>query len=189
MLAAFTFKVSDLIAKPGLSNQWGWAGRCKAEIETEIEEGFLLNRLDAELSVVNFWDFYLGTHHIISNFYNQPAALELEQKLAAAQAQKDDTSDDAMMMTYHPKGENVTTELLGITVGLQPQKYELWRAFLTLHFGRPDLIGRISCSWSGFALPSISGVEIPNESEFLKQQRPYLILGDVTFAFSAKPLP
>jgi hypothetical protein len=79
-------------------------------------------------------------------------------------------------------------ETLGVNFGLRPQRYELFRTFVTLHFGRPDLIGRIITSFVGFAASSEGGLHIPNYNEFL-EGRPYLILDDSSIVFSAKPLP
>jgi hypothetical protein len=79
-------------------------------------------------------------------------------------------------------------ETLGVTVGLRPQRYELFRTFVTLHFGRPDLIGRIISDFVGFATSTANALIIPTYNEFL-ERRPYLILGDSSIVFSAKPLP
>ena len=79
-------------------------------------------------------------------------------------------------------------ETIGVTIGLRPQKYELFRTFVTLHFGRQDLIGRIIIPFVGFAASSGSGLIIPTYDEFL-EGRPYLILDDSSIVFSAKPLP
>jgi hypothetical protein len=50
MIAAFTFNLSDLVARLEETNQWKWHGRCKAEIG-EIS----LNRLNAELTVPKYF--------------------------------------------------------------------------------------------------------------------------------------
>jgi hypothetical protein len=186
MNAVFTFKVSDLIAGLTRSNQWEWHGHCKAEIESSI------NHLKAELSVNNISECDLVTRHIVANFdRKQAVASELEQELSAAQT---DGTKDAMLITYWPaiaydadRTPPTTEEFLGIEIGLRSEKYELFRAFLTLHFGRPDLIGRITCSFYGFA-PSQPGLRIPTKSEFLKG-RPYFALDDSSLVFSATPLP
>jgi hypothetical protein len=158
------------------SNQWEWHGPCKADIQ-----GAFLDHLKADLSVENISECDLVTPHILANFEKQPAALELQQELSAAQA---DGTTDAMILVTRPEYK----EFLGVNIGLRAQKYEVLRTFLTLHFGRTDLIGRISYSFSGFAAePSKGGLRIPSESEFLNG-RPYFVLDDSSLVFSANPL-
>ena len=180
MIAVFTFDLSDLQASTK-NNQWIWYGRCKAEI------GGGFSQLNSELSVTNISECDLVGRHVVANFSEQPAALELQQELSTAQ--KDGTID-AMIITYHPedKGRSPPKEFLGITIGLRPWKYELFRTFVTLHFGRPNLIGRISCPFVGFAGSPQGGLRIPSYSEFLKG-RPYFALDDSSVTFSANPLP
>lgn len=170
MNAVFTFKLSDLIAGVARSNQWRWVGPCKAEF---------MGHYNAELSVEPISESNLVSLHIASNFDKQPAAQELQEKLSAAQT--NGTTDATILWKYEK-------EALGVMVGLRPQKYELFRTFVTLHFGRPDLIGRIITSFVGFAASSEGGQIIPNNNEFLKG-RPYLILDDSSIVFSPKPLP
>jgi hypothetical protein len=180
MIAVFTFKVSDLVTGLTKSNEWRWHGSCKAE----IEGGRSLNRLSAELSVTNISESSdnLKNHHVNAKFDNQSIALELEKELSAAQA---DGTADALILSYWP--ENKTgMEFIGVHIGLRAQKYELFRTFLTLHFGRADLIGRITCSFYEFA-PEPE-LRIPSQSEFLNG-RPYFVLDDISFVFSANPLP
>jgi hypothetical protein len=94
-----------------------------------------------------------------------------------------------MMMNYNAPTKEFPEQILSITIGLRSQKYELFRTFVTLHFGRPDLIGRIISSFYGFVRDSSrAGLRIPTESEFLKG-RAYLVLGNFSLVFSAKPLP
>jgi hypothetical protein len=166
MNAVFTFKLSDLIAGLTRSNQWEWHGPCEAE---------LMDRWNADLTVEPISECDLVTPHILSNFEKQPAAQQLQEELSAAQT--NGTADATIVRKYE------TT--LGVTIGLQPQRYELFRTFVTLHFGRPDLIGRISIisGFVGFAASSEGGLIIPNYNEFL-EGRPYLILGDSSIAFS-----
>jgi hypothetical protein len=179
----FTFKFSDLIAGLTGANQWQWYGRCNAEIEGEGS----LNRLNAELTVQNISESYkrLLDGYVLANFEKQPAALELKQELSTAQT---DGTADAMIISYHAPIRELPEELLGITIGLRSQKFELFRTFVTLHFGKPDLIGRITCGFFGFVEPSRPGLRIPTKNEFLKG-RPYLVVEDVSFVFSAKTLP
>ena len=182
MIAVFTFNLSDLKASIMKTNRWKWHGHCRAEI------GGSFSQLNNELSVTNISECDLVGQHIIANFSEQPAALELQQELSTAQ--KDGTID-AMIITYYPEdksGSPPTKGFLGITIGLRPQKYELFRSFVTLHFGRPDLIGRIICSFVDFAGSSQSGFGMPSYSEFLKG-RPYFALDDSSVTFSANPLP
>jgi len=171
MNALFTFKLSDLIAKLTRSNQWEWHGPCEAEF---------MRHYDANLTVEPISECDLVTSHIASNFDKQSAAQQLEEELSAAQT--NGTADATIVSKYKEE------ETLGVTIGLRPQKYELFRTFVTLHFGRPDLIGRISSSFVGFAASSGSGLIIPNYDEFL-EGRPYLILDDSSIVFSAKPQP
>jgi hypothetical protein len=88
MIAAFTFNLSDLVARLEETSQWKWHGRCKAEIEGEIS----LNRLNAELTVRNISGCHeeLFDSHVAANFEKQAAALELQQELSTAET--DDTS-------------------------------------------------------------------------------------------------
>ena len=180
MIAVFTFDLSDLKASIK-NNQWQWYGHCRAEI------GGGFSQFNSELSVTNISECDLTGWHFIANFSKQPAALELEQELSTAQ--KDGTID-AMIITHHPedKGRSLPKEFLGITIGLRPQKYELFRTFVTLHFGSPNLIGCISCPFRGFADSSQGGFRIPSYSEFLKG-RPYFSLDDSSVTVSTNPLP
>jgi hypothetical protein len=169
MNAVFTFKLSDLIAGLTRSNQWKWYGPCEAEF---------VARWNAELTVEPISESNLISPHIVSNF-KHPVAQELEEELS--QAQTNGAADATIVRRYEEK-------TLGVTIGLRPQKYELVRSFVTLHFGRPDLIGRIITNFVGFAASSEGGQIIPNSNEFLAG-RPYLIVGDASCVFSAKPLP
>ena len=170
MIAVFTFNLSDLKASIGKTSigktdQWIWHGRCRAET------GGSFSQLNSELSVTNISECDL-VEQIIANFSKQPAALELEEELSTA---KKDGTIDAMIITHYPEDKTRSPfpkEFLGITIGLRPRKYELFRTFVTLHFGRPNLIGRISFSFVGFPNSSQSGLRIPSYSEFLKG-RPY----------------
>jgi hypothetical protein len=182
MIAVFTFSLGDLIAGLTDANQWQWVGRCKAEIGGESS----LNRLNAELTVQDISECHkrLLDLYVLAKFENQPAALELRQELSTAQT---DGTADAVIINYNAPIKEFPEEFLGITIGLRPQKYELFRTFVTLHFGRPDLIGRITCAFFGFVEPSRPGLRIPTKNEFLKG-RPYLVVQDCSFVFSAKPL-
>ena len=172
MNAVFTFKLSDLTAGLTPSNQWEWHGPCEAE---------LTDRWNADLTVEPISECDLVTPHILSNFDKQPAAQQLLEELSAAQT--NGTTDATIVHKYDKHKET-----LGVTIGLRPQRYELFRTFVTLHFGRPDLIGRIIIGgFVGFASASSGGgLIIPNYNEFL-EGRPYLILDDSSIAFSAKP--
>jgi len=172
MNAVFTFDLGDLIAGLTPSNEWEWHGPCKAEF---------IKHYNAELTVEPISECELIDYHILSRFDNQPAALELQQDLSAAKA---NGTADATIVVTQPENKG----RLGVTIGLRPQKYELFRTFVTLHFGRPDLIGRVITSFVGFATSSEGGLIVPNYNEFLKG-RPYLILDDSSLVFSAKPLP
>ena len=122
---------------------------------------------------------HLRNLHVLSKFNKQPVAQQLEEELLAVQT--NGTTDATIVRKYEE-------ETPGVIIGLRPQRYELFRTFVTLHFGRPDLIGRISISFVGFAASSGSGLIIPNYDEFL-EGRPYLILDDSSIVFSAKPQP
>ena len=173
MTAVFTFKLSDLIAGLTPSNQWEWNGPCEAEFR---------DRWNADLTVEPISECDLVTPHILSNFDKQPAAQQLLEELSAAQT--NGTTDATIVHKYDKHKET-----LGVTIGLRPQRYELFRTFVTLHFGRRDLIGRIiTPSFVGFAAPSGSGLIIPTYNEFL-EGRPYFILDDSSIVFRAKPLP
>jgi hypothetical protein len=178
MNAVFTFKLSDLIAGLTRSNQWTWDARCKAKIPTDDPASINWN---TNLSVVPISECgdHLRNLHVLSNFNKQPVAQQLQEELSAAQS--NGTADATIVRKYED-------ETLGVIIGLRPQRYELFRTFVTLHFGRPDLIGRIiTLSFVGFAASSGSGLIIPTYNEFL-EGRPYLILDDCSIVFSAKPL-
>jgi hypothetical protein len=178
MTAVFTFKLSDLIAGLTRSNQWEWHAPCKAEIPTDDPASTNWN---TNLSVVPISECgdHLRNLHVLSKLNQQSVAQQLEEELLAVQT--NGTTDATIVRKWE--------ETLGVTIGLRPQKYELFRTFVTLHFGRPDLIGRIiTPSFVGFAAPSGSGLIIPTYNEFL-EGRPYFILDDSSIVFSAKPLP
>jgi hypothetical protein len=182
MNAVFTFKLSDLIAGLTRSNQWTWDAPCKAEIPTDDPASTNWN---TNLSVVPISECgdHLRDLHVLSKFDKQSVAQQLEEELSAAQT--NGTTDATIVRKY----EEETLGDIFVTIGLRPQKYELFRTFVTLHFGRPDLIGRIiTPSFVGFAAPSGSGLIIPTYNEFL-EGRPYFILDDSSIVFSAKPLP
>ena len=178
MNAVFTFKLSDLIAGLTRSNQWEWHAPCKAEIPTDDPASTNWN---TNLSVVPISECgdHLRNLHVLSKFDKQSVAQQLEEELLAAQT--NGTTDATIVHKYEE-------ETLGVTVGLRPQRYELFRTFVTLHFGRPDLIGRIVSDFVGFATSTANALIIPTYDEFL-ERRPYLILGDSSIVFSAKPLP
>jgi hypothetical protein len=187
VIAFFTFKLADLSAKLTESNQWEWLGPCKADIQGVSFGHFIrgaLFDLESELSIQNISECDLVTKHVVANFDNQPAALELQQELSTAQAEG---TADAMILTKYEKmteGGQTMPELLGITIGLRPQRYELFRTFVTLHFGRADVIGRIGFTFFGFAASSQGGLTLPSKAEFMNG-RPYLVVGDGSLWFSA----
>jgi hypothetical protein len=173
MNAVFTFKLSDLIAGLTPSNQWEWHGSCEAEFR---------DRWNANLTIkpISVCGDHLRNLHVLSKLNKLPVAQQLEEELLAAQT--NGTTDATIVHKYEE-------ETLGVTVGLRPQRYELFRTFVTLHFGRSDLVGRITTpSFVGFAASVGSGLIIPTYNEFL-EGRPYLILDDCSIVFSAKPLP
>jgi hypothetical protein len=178
MIIVVTFTVGDLSAGLTPSNQWKWHGPCKAEMPTDDPASTNWN---ADLSVVPISECgdHLRSLHVLSKFNKQPVAQQLEEELSAAQT---NGTADAMIVRKYKEA------ILGVTIGLRPQRYELFRTFVTLHFGRPDLMCRIITSFVGFAASSEGGLTIPNYNEFL-EGRPYLILDDCSIAFSAKPLP
>jgi hypothetical protein len=150
MSIVVTFNVGDLSAGLTRSNQWEWHAPCKAEF---------MSHYNADLTVEPISESDLVTSHIASNFDKQPAAQQLQEELLAAQT---NGAADATIVSRYEDG-------LGVIIGLRPQKYELFRTFVTLHFGRPDLIGRIiTPSFVGFAAPSGSGLIIPTYNEFLE---------------------
>ena len=95
--------------------------------------------------------------------------------LSAAEA--DGTADATVLV--------VDKKALFVMLGLRPQRYELVRTFITLHFGRSDLIGHIRSHFVGWAASSEAGRIIPTYNEFL-EGRPYLMLDDSPIRFSAK---
>jgi hypothetical protein len=172
MNAVFTFKLSDLIAGLTRSNQWEWHGPCKAEIPTDDDKHRKA-------------DLFVGPiSELVLRYVLERGLDEGHKELSAAEA---DGTTDGTLVRFYGK-EILGKETLGVSIGLRPQKYELFRTFVTLHFGRPDLIGRIITRFVGFAASSEGGQIIPNYNEFL-EGRPYLILDDSSVVFSAKPLP
>jgi hypothetical protein len=127
MTAVFTFKLSDLIAGLARSSQWTWDAPCEAEIPTGDPASTNWN---TNLSVVPISECgdHLRDLHVVSKFDKQPVAQQLEEELLAAQT--DGTTDATILWKYKEA-------TLGVTIGLRPQRYELFRTFVTLHFGRP----------------------------------------------------
>lgn len=168
MNAVFTFKLSDLIAGLTPSNQWEWHGPCEAKIPTD--------------TVDKQWNAFLSVGPIsecVRFYFIGHGDDDCHKRLSAAEV---DGTKDATVVSIAPGKET-----LYVLIGLRPQRYELFRAFVTLHFGRSDLIGRIVCSLIVFATER--GQTFPTYNEFL-EGRPYLILdGDSSIEFSAKPLP
>jgi hypothetical protein len=185
MSAVFTFKLSDLFTGPTRSNhQWHWWGLCKAETGLFLE----LARSDhpkADLSVEPISEIDRIMREIVGNFGEEPATLKLQERLSAAQA---DGSADALILEHWAEREHWPERkgALGVTIGLRPQRYELFRTFVTLHFGRQDLKGRIQFPIREFAASQEGGLILPNEMEFLAG-RPYLVVDDSSIAFSANP--
>jgi len=174
MNAFFTFKLGDLFTGLTRSNQWEWNGPCKAEVGQ-------LDHPNADLSIEPISETDLTGPHVVAKFDQQAAALELQRELSTAQT---DGTADAMILQHWVEHKGA----LGVTIGLRPQRYELFRTFVMLHFGRQDLIGRISCRFSGFAASQEGGLRLPNEKEFFAG-RPYLVVDDISFVFFAKPPP
>jgi hypothetical protein len=82
----------------------------------------------------------------------------------------------------------ILPEFLGITIGLRPQRYELFRTFVTLHFGRADLSCHISFRFFGFPPePLEDSLILPSLTGF-KNGRPYLVLDDASLSFRADPV-
>ena len=181
-VAVFTFKLSDLSAGLTRSNQWKWWGPCKAEIE-----GTLLRRLTAELKVEHISESDLRSRHVASRFdIKHPAVLELEQNLSTAQTEG--TADAMILARYEETTASLAErECLGITIGLRPQKYELFRTFLTSHFGNANVVGHISFTFLGFPPASEGGLILPSEAEFMNG-RSYVVIDDATVTFSAGPV-
>jgi hypothetical protein len=163
MNAFFTFQFSALSAGLSESNKWKWWGHCKAEVP-------LVEASRPQLTVQHIADFDLVSLLIVRHFDQQPATLEWRHELSDAQEKG---TADAMEISHWP-------DLLGITIGLRSQTYEHFCAFLTQHFGRSELAGRIACSFYGFA--EQPGLRLPNEEEFLKG-KPYFTLGDHSLSF------
>lgn len=181
MIADFTFKLSDLTAWLTDSNQWEWRSCCTPGIQGIPFDDFIRGASSGdsrvELSVTDISECDLRLAHVARDFGEQPGALEVEQELSAAQTSG---TADAMILA--------TSEgLLDVRIGLRPQRYELFRNFVMLNFGRLGLIGRISHHFPGFAAaPSKGGEIIPSRTEFLNG-RPYLVLGDASLKFGPAP--
>lgn len=176
MIAVFTFRVADLIAGITESDQWEWHGPCKAEIET--------GHVIAELQIEPLSGGHIATNLQALDLRTEPhkhsEALTWEQELSTAQA---NGTDDAMLLSFDPK-----RAAYYVNIGLRPLRYELFRTFITLHFGSPNLNGRMICIVPEFAHPSHSGAKALTEAEF-RQGRPLLAITDIGFVFGSKPLP
>jgi hypothetical protein len=168
MSIVVTFNVSDLSAGLTPSNRWEWHGPCEAEVPTDhIAE--ISKHWNAQLSVGPI------SECVRLNSIGRGGD-ELHKRLSAAEA---DDAEDATLVEIAP-GKRT----LYVTIGLRPQRYELFRTFVTLHFGRSDLICRINSSVMIFATES--GPIVPTYNDFL-EGRPLLVLGDSSIVFSAKP--
>jgi hypothetical protein len=125
----FTFNVSELTTRLTPSNQWEWHAPCKPEILELETKGW-----DASLSI--------GPISQIILLHQMQRADEWHdqwlKELSAAAA--DGTNDATEVSVWPPENAN----RLDVSIGLRPQRYELFRAFVTLHFGRSDLICRIA---------------------------------------------
>jgi hypothetical protein len=134
MSLVVTFNVRDLSTQlgggPTPSNQWEWQGPSKAEIPTG---GIADRHWNADLTVepISECDRQLRDLHGLMKINKQLAARELEELSAA---QTNGTADATIVWKYKEA-------TLGITIGLRPQRYELFRTFVTLHFHYPGLRG------------------------------------------------
>jgi hypothetical protein len=86
-------------------------------------------------------------------------------------------------MRYWPKAGD--SELLGITVALQAQKFVRVQQFMETHVGRRDLWGRMICQFHGFNEPHAEIPQLPSKQEFLAG-RHYFLVGDHSIAFGTK---
>ena len=104
---------------------------------------------------------------------------ESHKELLAAEAEG---TGDVTQVSVWPPGTPSSRKLVA-HIGLRPQRYELFRAFVTLHFGRSDLICRIV----GFMKFATAGrpIKWPTYEEFLNG-RTYLILDDSSIQFSSR---
>jgi hypothetical protein len=175
MNAVFTFKFSDLIAGLTPSNQWEWNGPCEAEMPADpVDPVETSERWNADLSVGPISESV--RLHLIGHGDD-----EWHKQLSAAEA---DGTNDAMEVSVWPPGKG---KKLFVYIGLRPQRYELFRSFVTLHFGRSDLSCRILSGIAGFATKS--GLIYPTYNEFI-EGRPYLMLDDdSSIEFTTKSLP
>jgi hypothetical protein len=169
-LMNITFQFNHLSTTLSRSNKWQWFGHCTAEVDLDPSR--------TELTIQHIADFDLITTLVARDFDHQPVTLEWREELSAAQA---DGTADAMEISHWP-------DFIGITVGLRSQKYEHFCTFLTHHFARSDLVGRINCSFYGFVEPSRPGLRIPTKEEFVKG-KPYFVLGDHSFVFFRESTP
>jgi hypothetical protein len=161
------------------SDQWKWHAPCEVEqfspdpagldIEGDIEE---ISKAQLDVGSIS----ECARLHSLGWGHD-----ELYRQLSAAEA--DGTVDAVEMFMSGPIGRKTIV----VNVGLRPKRYELFRTFVTLHFGRSDLIGRISTTLE-FAASSELGLTYKG---FLKTQpsRPYVNLEDNNIEFRAKPLP
>jgi hypothetical protein len=167
MSIVVTFNVSDLSTGLTPSSQWEWHGCCDAEIPTDHMTE-ISNHWNAEVSVEPISECV--RHYILGWGLD-----ERDKELSAAEA--DGTTDCTLVVKARGK------ETLDVNIGLRPQRYELFRTFVTLHFGRSDLICRIMSSLMIF--PTERGRIFPTYNEFL-EGRPLLVLGDSSIEFSVE---
>jgi hypothetical protein len=165
LIATFTFQVSKLSASLSTS-KWQWLGSCEANVANL----FIPSR--ADLLIQHIADFDLTNTLVASGLDQQPETLEWRRDLSVAQEQG---TEDAMQMSHR-------SDMLRITIGLCSQKYDQFGTFLLHHFARPDLIGRISCRFYGFADSSQPRLRLPTKEEFVKG-KPYFVLGNHSFVF------
>jgi len=167
-VATFTFHLSALSASLSMS-KWQWLGSCDANV------GDLPIPSRAELLIQHIAEFDLTDTLVARGLDQQSETPEWRRDLSVAREQE---TQDAMQMSCWP-------EMLGITIALCPQKHDQFSTFLRHHFAKPDLIGRISCGFFGFADSSQPGLRLPTREEFVKG-KPYFVLGNHSFVFFAK---
>jgi hypothetical protein len=178
MSIIFTFNVSDLSTTVTPSNQWAWNASCKPELPAGTYDealGRTTKHWTANLSIGPISES-VRLHRI-----ERPDEWHDEwlKELLAAEA---DGTGDATNVSVWPPGTPSSQKLVA-HIGLRPQRYELFRAFVTLHFGRSDLICRI-VGWMEFATAG-RPIKWPTYDEFL-EGRTYLNLADSDISFRSR---
>jgi hypothetical protein len=175
MSVFFTFKLIDLSARLSNANQWEWHNNCKVD---DILQAALLGNSKAQLQVQHISEFTIRNAYSVWTEFdiNHPVFMEEERELSKAQT--DGTADAMVLHKFE------ASEVPYVLIGLRPQRYELFRTFVTLNFGRANLSCRIGFYFPGFVADERRGGIFPSLAEF-NNRRPYVSIDNASVWFSA----